>query len=90
MSRLRDLLEGIKEAQRGDVASVTVEGQTWVQRNSLNAAAPDLLAALRDLVEVNENHNESIAKIIGKPLTWKDDYLDAARAAIAKAEGRAP
>lgn len=55
----------------------------------LIAAAPDLLTALRDLVEVNENHNESIAKIIGKPLTWKDDYLDAARAAIAKAEGGA-
>lgn len=53
----------------------------------LIAAAPDLLAALRGLVKVNEAHKESIAKIVGKPLNWKYDYLNAARAAIAAATG---
>lgn len=45
----------------------------------LIAAAPDLLAALRGLVKVNE--------IIGKTLNWKDDYLEVARAALAAATG---
>lgn len=43
-----------------------------------------LLEALKDLVRINEEHNESISKIIGKPLGWKDTYLDVARKAIAK------
>lgn len=55
----------------------------------LIASAPDLLAALRGLVKVNEDHDGSIAKIIGKPLNWKDDYLEAARAAISRATGEA-
>lgn len=84
------IIEGLRDAVAGNFASVTIDGQTWVRRDSLIAAAPDLLAALRGLVQINENHNESIAKIIGKPMSWKDDYLDAARAAIARAEGRAP
>lgn len=61
----------------------------WEADARLIASAPDLLAALRGLVKVNENHNESIAKIIGKPLNWKDDYLEAARAAISRATGEA-
>lgn len=51
-------------------------------------ALPDLLEALQDLVQINEKHNESISKIIGRPLGWKDTYLDKARAAIAKATGK--
>lgn len=38
--------------------------------------------ALAGLVEVNENHNKSISKVIGSPVGWKDDYLDAARSAL--------
>ena len=56
----------------------------------LIAASPDLLEALKGLVQINEQHNEAISKIIGHPLGWKDEYLTAARAAIAKAEGGAP
>lgn len=47
-----------------------------------------MLAALRELVRINEEHDAAMAEIIGKPLGWKDDYLNAARDAIAKAEGR--
>lgn len=56
----------------------------------LIAASPELLEALKGLVQINEQHNEAVGKIIKKPLTWKDSYLDAARSAIAKAEGGAP
>lgn len=38
--------------------------------------------ALAGLVEVNENPNKSISKVIGSPVGWKDDYLDAARSAL--------
>lgn len=53
----------------------------------LIAAAPELLEALVALVKINEEHNQSFIDVIGKPLNWKDDYLDAARAAIRKALG---
>lgn len=53
----------------------------------LIAAAPELLEALQGLVRVNEEHNQSFIEVIGKPLNWKDDYLEAARAAIRKALG---
>lgn len=52
-------------------------------------SVPDLLAALEGLVKVNEEHNASVETVIGRPLNWKDTYLDAARAAIAKARGSA-
>jgi len=46
-----------------------------------------LLAALKGLVKVNEEHNGDIERIIGRPPHWNDEYLSAARAAIADAEG---
>lgn len=53
----------------------------------LIAAAPDLLAALRELVRANTSWNAAVESCIGRPVAWTDDYLDAARAAIAKSEG---
>jgi len=53
----------------------------------LIAEAPNMLKALRDLVDINERHNEAMAAVIGKPTGWTDEYLDPARAAIAKATG---
>lgn len=56
----------------------------------LIAAAPTLAsenakmrAALEKLVRINEEHNEAIAKVMGKPLGWKDDYLNEAREVLA-------
>lgn len=51
----------------------------------LIAAAPDLYAALSALVQINEEHNEAVAAVIGRPVGWKDSELDAARAALKKA-----
>jgi len=78
---------------RVKIASVT----RFASMNGINADAnarliatsPDLLEALKGLVRINEQHNEAISKIIGRPFGWKDEYLTAARAAIAKAEGGA-
>lgn len=41
-----------------------------------------LRRALSDLVQVNEQHNESIAAVMGRPPGWCDDYLDASRKAL--------
>jgi hypothetical protein len=56
----------------------------------LIAAAPDMLDALKSLVAANEAWNREVAAIVGREPGWTDSYLDAARAAIAKAEGGAP
>lgn len=48
----------------------------------LIAAAPDLLKALVDLVEINVQHNNACEAVIGRPVGWKDDYLNSAREAI--------
>lgn len=55
----------------------------------LIAAAPELLEALSGLVAEHDSWNESVGKIIGRPVGWSGRYLDAARAAIAKAKGEA-
>lgn len=46
-----------------------------------------LLEALEGLVKINDEHNLAVEAICGRPLGWKDSYLDAARAAIARAKG---
>jgi hypothetical protein len=42
--------------------------------------------ALSNLVRINEIHNKAVGEIIdafeGKPLDWKDEYLDEARAVL--------
>ncbi len=71
-----------------DAQSVPATRKMPAEANArLIAASPDLLEALKGLVRINEQHNEAISKIIGRPFGWKDEYLTAARAAIAKAEG---
>ena len=54
---------------------------------ALISAAPDLLEALENLVAINEAHNKAVEGVIGRPVEWKDGYLDEARAAIRKARG---
>lgn len=44
-----------------------------------------LYNALKDLVDVNDRHNQAIMDVTGKPLGWKDTYLDAARIALKEA-----
>jgi hypothetical protein len=73
------------EAVLAMVYSAT-EGEADRENARLIAAAPRLLAALRDLVRVED----AAAAIIGRPREWKDSYLDEARAAIAEVEGAQP
>jgi hypothetical protein len=50
----------------------------------LRSERDELVGALGGLVRINEEHNDAIAKVMGKPLGWKDDYLDQARAILSK------
>lgn len=64
----------------------------WYEKRDdgvLMANSKRLLAALQEIVRINEEHNRAVEKIIGRPLDWKDTYLDEARAAIAAALGEA-
>jgi len=40
--------------------------------------------ALAELVKVNEDHNAAVASVMGKPMGWKDAYLDKARQALSR------
>lgn len=53
-----------------------------VTTTGLFDASWQIAKALEDLVRINEEHNAAISKIIGHPLGWKDDYLNAARDAL--------
>lgn len=84
------IMKGLRDALRGNFASVTIEGQTWVRKDCLLSAAPELLAALeallKDYLAVFEDHPTI------EP-GWNQEnngLVKQARAAIAKAEGRAP
>lgn len=62
-------------------------GTPYLFATPAREAADDLLEALEGLVAANEQWNEAMTDIIGRAPNWSDDYLDAARAAIAKAKG---
>ena len=47
----------------------------------------ELLEALEELVRINEEHNAAVEAVTGRPLNWKDTYLERARAALARARG---
>ena len=51
----------------------------------LHAENEALREALADLVMVSMTHDQAIAAVIGKPPGWKDEYLNKARAALARA-----
>ena len=63
-----------------------IDGQ-MTDNAHLIAAAPEMLEALENLVAINEAHNQAVEGVIGRPVEWKDGYLDEARAAIRKARG---
>lgn len=74
----------------GVIVAVVSELPGGYEANAnLIAAAPELLEALKALVKSNEEHNEAVSEVIGKPTGWHDGYLNDARDAILKAEGGA-
>lgn len=50
----------------------------------------DCAEALNELVQINQDHNNAISAITGKPIGWNDSYLDQARTALAKADWSQP
>ena len=68
------------------IGTRTEEGAIEVISMALERKAAEharMRAALEKLVRINEEHNEAIAKVMGKPLGWKDDYLNEAREVLA-------
>jgi hypothetical protein len=58
---------------------------TVVSRQRIAALAAEnkrLRGALTALVRINEEHNAAMEAVMGRPLGWKDSYLDEARAAL--------
>lgn len=53
-----------------------------VKTDALQGEVSRLREALIGLVKINEEHNAACEKVMGRPLGWKDDYLDAARKAL--------
>jgi hypothetical protein len=86
--------DGLYGCGQDEVLHSSYEGGMWLAHTKcreanarLMAAAPTLLDALQALVAASEAWNASVEQIIGRPPNWSDGYLDAARAAIAKAIG---
>lgn len=67
-----------------DIAFVVKTHPTWESNADLLAAAPELLAACKELEALFDNQGDA------RPYTWQErlPMLERARAAIAKAEGR--
>ncbi len=60
-----------------------IVGWHEAEQAKLRAAADGLAEALAELVQCNESHNETISRIMGAPIRWKDVYLDRSRLALA-------
>src|SRR4051794_40813992 len=53
---------------------------------TLRATVEELTRVLEELVRANEEWNAAVLTVVGKQPAWSDSYLDAARAAIARAK----
>ncbi len=59
---------------------------TTETRPAPSRATDEVVEVLRELVQINEQHNAAVEKVIGRPVGWRDSYLDRARALLAKLE----
>lgn len=71
------------EAYMDQITYGEVGADTAKANARLIAAAPALYAALKSLVQANEDWNRAVMNVIGRPIGWSDEYLSAARDAIA-------
>lgn len=81
------------ERELSDVCSVANahnSKEACVVIRQLRVAADGLAEALAELVQCNESHNETISRIMGAPVGWKDAYLDKSRSALAAYQATKP
>lgn len=62
------------------LSPLAIEAATAIEARDAEIAR--LREALAGLVKINEQHAAALSNIMGKPVGWKDTYLDAARAAL--------
>lgn len=53
------------------------------QLNAAHRSNHQLAKALEELVQIHEQWNEAVARVVGKPPGWGDEYLRRARHALA-------
>jgi len=75
--RINHLLNEMERANR-EINIVLAD----MQKKDPKVKIEKLRNALSNLVRINELHNEKILKIIQRPVDWKDEYLDEARAVL--------
>lgn len=63
-----------------------VAGFRQMIQRAPSPATDEVVGVLRELVQINEQHNAAVEKVIGRPVGWKDSYLDRARSLLAKLE----
>ena len=56
------------------------------ERMSKNITLQEVIDVFEELVKVNEDHNATWIKILGKPAGWNDLYLDKSRDVIKRAK----
>ena len=80
---MSDTAERLLRDAADEIDRLRVKVETGLQRRKESTERIRVLEeALRDLVKINESHNEAMESVIGRPLDWKDNYLDAARRAL--------
>lgn len=57
-----------------------------LQVEQLRTLLRELAEALRELVQCNEEWNDAVSSVIGRPAGWNDSYLKQARAVLSRAE----
>ena len=72
----------VAEAVRAERPGSTVEELVTLDLHA--CAITELVEGLRRLVKQNEDWNETVIRVVGRPPNWTDEYLSDARALIAK------
>lgn len=80
---LKTLMNSISLREETDDREIDIEGLRGVLNLPRRSTAAGLAEALRGLVRINEEHNAACEKVLGRPVGWKDEYLDRARAELA-------
>ena len=84
-----DDLAAAAELRRLHTENEATDRQVFILTDELSKCSKEnakLRALLSDLVKVCEHHDQSIADLLGRPVGWRDTYLDKARAALAQGE----
>lgn len=80
---------GENAALRAEQTKVAEKLQDYIAMwKAAEAKLARCVEALGSLIRSCEEHDAAVAAVAGRPINWKDAYLDDARAALAAAKGK--